>query len=140
MSKEHILQKFINSEFAHYKNIFLATAYSKNDLLDMWCQRGYKAFTHGNNVDCLDYLELSVIDFEMCIRAEIFIGNNNSSFSNLVAHTRYLIGIGSSYSYNSKDDFIYPRTDYGLHLRRNVCKFADIKNYPHSPLCSVYGR
>jgi hypothetical protein len=138
LSKEKVVEKFVKSTCASYKNIFLATAYDRDDLFDPWRTYGYVTHTHGKNLGHLNYLELSLIDFEVCVRADLFIGNNEASFSNLVVHTRHLLGKDQNYSYNSKDDQLYPRTDYGLHLRRNICKFADIKNYSHSLLCPVY--
>lgn len=139
LSKEEILEKYKFSDLNTNKHVYLATGYDKEDLLTLWRQSGYFPYTHGKITAFLDYVELSAIDFEMCLRAEKFLGNNESSFSNIAVHERYLAGKGECYTYNSRDKNIYPRTDYGLHLKSLVCKFTEIKNYPHVPSCPLYG-
>ena len=123
VSKEKILEKYKNSELKDFKKVYLATFYDGPDLLQSWRDCGYTPFTKSEGLKLLNYHTQSAIDFELCTRARSFIGNNESSFSNLVTHMRYLFAKGPSYAYNSKDGFLHLRTDFGLQLYPFINKF-----------------
>jgi hypothetical protein len=52
-------------------------------------------------VDGLGTLLEQVINFDLAVRAEIFVGVERSSYSNAVWTTRYLLGVRENYKYTS---------------------------------------
>jgi len=63
-------------------------------------------------------LELSLIDFEMALRAPRFVGMTRSTFSNLVTFEKYCLidkPIREHYIYNTNGDTLGRRTDNGVY-------------------------
>ncbi len=109
-TKEEILNKYLLSEFKECKKIYLSTYYDKEDLVNSWIENGYIPYRF--DTPDLNYHISSAIDFEICVNAKYFIGHSRSTFSSMVARTRYSRNKGNSYIYNMPDD--------KLHLYKNI--------------------
>jgi hypothetical protein len=115
VDSEEILEKFNNSDLKNAKKIYFATAYKGTEKIAPWTNKGYQIYRHPDNLNSLNYHILSAIDFQICVDADYFVGNTESSFSNLVTRTRQIMKKGNNFYYNCAGKSILLREDGGMH-------------------------
>jgi len=68
-------------------------------------------------LSALNFLDLSLIDFEMALRAPVFVGISRSTFSNNATFEKYCLSgsdVSTHYIYNTTEDRLWLRTDNGV--------------------------
>ncbi len=84
---------------------------------------GYKIYWKSDFIEPLfinrmSALDLSILDFEMAVRADYFVGLTRSTFSNNVSwekHCRTQVDVTTHYIYNNALDSLSLRTDNGMY-------------------------
>ena len=101
------------------KNIFFTSGENHDEIISRFKELDYNVSYFFDPK--LEYEINAAINFEICSRAGIFIGNSRSSYSNLISLKRaILLEKDNSYIYNYGDR-IHRRVDKGLQPSASLC-------------------
>lgn len=100
-------------KFTDHKNILLSTGENHQSISKTFAKHNIKTVFYFD--PSVEYEISAAINFFLCTKCQNFIGISRSTFSNLVATSRYITGINNSYIYNYENK-IHERIDLGLQL------------------------
>lgn len=111
VNRNKLIKMYKNSNI-NSENIFFTTGENQEQIIKFFKKSNINSFYYYNKN--YGYELNAAINFFLCVKADVFLGNTRSTFSNLVTLKRYIEGNDNSYIYNFKDS-IFKREDKGLH-------------------------
>lgn len=105
------LVKYYKLQFGK-SDIFFTTGENQLNVKNKFCANSLKSNFYFDPK--YEYEINAAINFELCCKANNFIGLTRSTFSNLISLKRYLINKNNSFIYNYNSQ-ILKRLDFGLH-------------------------